>query len=126
MPLHPQSVMTPSTMPSQESPFGTNPYQLCNAGQKGTRGALTLTNMTLEPGCFFLQGYHFLFAMYSNLVYVSVIIFFFSHRFGATTRTRPLGRRLSNHNVFLKTLKFSCKRTNNIRKFEGEHSSKLS
>ena len=61
MPLHPQSVMTiypilfpfwehfnqvmtPSTMPAQESPFGTNPYQLCNSGQKGTRGAL---------GCFF-------------------------------------------------------------------------
>ena len=47
---------------------------------------------------FILQGYHFLFAMYSNLVYVSVIIFFFS-RFGATTRTRALGRRLSNHIV---------------------------
>ena len=120
--------MTPSTMPSQESPFGTNPYQLCNTGQKGTRGALILTNMTLEPGCF-LQGYHFLFARYSNLVYVSVIIFFFSPFFGATTRTRSLGRRLSNHYVFFfetKTLKFFCKRTNNIHNFGGRHSNKLS
>ena len=74
----------------------------------------------------FLQAYHFLFAMYSNLVSVSVIIFFFfSHSYSATTRTRH-GRRLSNHNVFLKTLKVFCKRTNNIHKFEGEHSGKLS
>ena len=40
---------------------------------------------------FFLQAYHFLFAMYSNLVSVSVIIFFvFSHSYSATTRTRHL------------------------------------
>ena len=39
----------------------------------------------------FLQAYHFLFAMYSNLVSVSVIIFFFfSHSYSATTRTRHL------------------------------------
>ena len=79
---------------------------------------------------FFYKPTIFCLLMYSNLVYVSVIIFFFfSHRYySATTRTRALGRRLSNHYVFFKTktLKFFCKRTNNIHNFEGGHSSKLS
>ena len=75
---------------------------------------------------FFLQAYHFLFAMYSNLVSVSVIIFFFFSQLQCDYSNQALGRRLSNHNVFLRTLKVFCKRTNNIHKFEGEHSGKLS
>ena len=72
----------------------TNPFQ---PSDDSINDALLRINVPLEPiltNCTTLvrkARYHFLFAMYSNLVYVSVIIFlFFSHRYSATTRTRHL------------------------------------